>query len=125
MPPAMRVEVHYRDLIAWNKAFELALAIYRDTSRFPVEERYGITFQIRKAGISIPSNIAEGEGRRSRTEFRRYLSIALGSLKEFETQISLSDALGYFQQKQTAKLMRMSAEVGRLINGLSRSLLNE
>ena len=115
---------NYRDLIAWNKAFELALAIYKETSYFPVQERYGITFQLRKASISIPSNIAEGEGRRSESEFRRYLLIALGSLKEVETQVLISDALGYFKQNKAADLMTRTAEVGRLINGLFRSLLN-
>lgn len=85
---------NYRDLIAWNKAFELALEIYTATSRFPAEERYGLIFQLRKAGASIPSNIAEEEGRGSGNEFRRYLLIALGSLNEAETQILLSEALG-------------------------------
>ena len=112
----------YRDLIAWKKAFELALAIYEKTTHFPVEERYGITAQIRKAGISIPSNIAEGEGRRSRKEFRHFLFISLGSLMEVETQILISDALGYFKPDQAAKLMARTAEVGRLLNGLSKSL---
>ena len=115
---------NYRDLIAWNKAFELALVIYSETSYFPVEERYGMTFQLRKASISIPSNIAEGEGRRSGREFRRYLLIALGSLKEVETQILISDALGYFKSSQAAELMARTAEVERLINGLFRSLPN-
>ncbi len=94
---AEMVATNYRDLIAWNKAFKLALEIYAATSRFPAEERYGLIFQLRKAGISIPSNIAEGEGRGSGNEFHRYLSIALGSLKEVETQILISEALGYFQ----------------------------
>jgi four helix bundle protein len=116
---------NYRDLIARNKAFEFALAVYRESSNFPVEERYGLKVQLRRASISIPSNIAEGEGRGSGSEFRRYLVIALGSLKEAETQILLSEALGYFKENQAANLMKMAAEVGRLINGLSRSLRNK
>ena len=113
---------NYRDLIAWQKAFDLTLAICRETAHFPIEEKFGITAQLRKACVSIPSNIAEGEGRKSPGEFRRYLSIALGSLKEAETQILISDALGYFKPNKAAKLMTMSAEVGRLINGLIKSL---
>jgi four helix bundle protein len=112
----------YRNLIAWNKAIELALAIYKDTAHFPNEERYGITAQIRKAGISIPSNIAEGEGRRPKREFRHFLFIALGSLMEVETQILISEALGYLKRHQAENLMAMTSEVGRLLNGLSRSL---
>lgn len=112
-----------RDLIAWKKAFELALAIYKETSSFPACEKYGITSQLRRAGISVPSNIAEGQGRQSKGEFRRHLSIALGSLKEIETQILIAQSLGYCEPKQTQKIMAMTAEVGRLINGLSKSLL--
>jgi four helix bundle protein len=113
---------NYRDLIVWQKAFELTLAVYRETAHFPKEEIYGITMQLRRACVSIPSNIAEGEGRRSPGEFRRFLHIALGSLKEAETQILISEALGYFQPNQAGKLITTAAEVGRLITGLSKSL---
>jgi four helix bundle protein len=115
---------NYRDLIVWQKAFVLAVTIYRETLYFPAEEKYGITSQLRRACVSIPSNIAEGEGRRSPSEFRRYLFIALGSLKEAETQILISDALGYFKPNEASKLMTIAAEVGRLLNGLSNSLSN-
>jgi four helix bundle protein len=114
---------NYRDLIAWKKAFDLALAIYEETSSFPMEEKYGITSQLRRSGISISSNIAEGEGRNSSREFRHHLSIALGSLREVETQVLIAESLGYFREDRAAKLMEMAAEVGRLINGLSKSLL--
>ncbi|MBN1566252.1 MAG: four helix bundle protein [Acidobacteria bacterium] len=113
---------NYRDLIAWKKAFELALAVYAETVCFPQEEKYGITAQLRRACVSIPSNIAEGEGRKSPSIFRHCLSIALGSLKEAETQILLSEALGYIRPDRTTALMAKAAEVGRLINGLSNSL---
>jgi four helix bundle protein len=98
------------------------LAVYAETKSFPNEEKYGITAQLRKACVSIPSNVAEGEGRKSPNEFRRYLFIALGSLKETETQILLCDALGYFKPNRAAELMALSAEAGRLINGLIKSL---
>lgn len=112
----------YRDLIAWKKAFDLALAIYRATSKFPIEERYGITSQLRRAGVSVPSNIAEGQGRNSRGEFLHHLSVAIGSLKEAETQILLSDGLGYLSKPQVDTLMSLAKEVGRLMGGLIRSL---
>lgn len=112
----------YRDLIVWEKSFKLAVAICRETSHFPKEERYELTSQLRRAGISIPSNIAEGEGRNSK-EFRRYLSIALGSLKELETQILISAELGYVKEEQVTELMKMAAGVGRLLHGLSRALV--
>lgn len=111
----------YRDLIAWKKAFQFVLAVYKETSNFPVEERYGMTSQLRRASVSIPSNIAEGQGRQ-RGNFLRFLLIALGSLKEAETQILISDALGYFKPQRASKLMTMAAEISRLINGLCRSL---
>ena len=118
----MAISRDYRDLIAWKKAFELALAIYEETTHFPNEERFGLKSQIRKACISIPSNIAEGEGRRSKREFRHFLFFALGSLMEVETQILISDALGYFNPNRATHLLEMTAEVGRLLNGLSKSL---
>ena len=112
----------YRDLVAWKKAFDLALAVYAETKYFPIEEKYGITAQIRKACVSIPSNIAEGEGRKSANEFRRYLFIALGSLKETETQILISNALGYLKPGKADKLLTQSDEAGRLLTGLRKSL---
>jgi len=114
---------NYNDLIAWKKAFDLALVIYKATSFFPADERYGITAQLRRAGVSVPSNIAEGQGRNSKNEFRHYLSIAQGSLKEIETQLQIARALGYCGNKQIALLLSLTAEVGRLINGLSKSLM--
>jgi four helix bundle protein len=113
---------NYRDLIVWQKAFELALAIYAETACFSAEEKYGISSQLRKAGVSIPSNIAEGEGRHSRNEFRHFLSIAHGSLREAETQVLLTEALGYMKKDQSSRIMSLASEVERLINGLSRSL---
>jgi four helix bundle protein len=105
-----------------EKAFELTLAVYAETKSFPSEEKYGITAQLRKACVSIPSNIAEGEGRKSASEFRRHLFIAFGSLKEAETQILICDALGYFKPDAADKLMTLAAQAGRLVNGLIRSL---
>jgi four helix bundle protein len=113
---------NYRDLIAWKKAFELAAMIYGETASFPADERYGITSQLRKSAVSVPSNIAEGEGRKSQGDFRHHLSIAHGSLREIETQVLLSIAIGYLDAASGEKIVAMSSEVGRLITGLSRSL---
>jgi len=114
----------YQNLIAWKRAFDLALAVYRETANFPIDERYGLKAQLRRAAVSIPSNIAEGQGRNSKGEFVHFLFIALGSLKEVETQIMISNKLGYLDPNQTSRLMAISAEVGRLINGLSMTLRN-
>lgn len=111
----------YRDLVAWQKAMELVTEIYRVTQRFPKEEMFGLTSQLRKAGVSIPSNIAEGRGRSSRGEFRLFLGHALGSLSELETQILISRNLDYLSETDAAHLLNLSAEVGRVLNGLISS----
>jgi four helix bundle protein len=93
----------YRDLIDWKKAFELAVEIYRETAKYPVEEKFGLKSQLRRGSVSVPSNIAEGEGRNSK-EFLRCLSIAPGSLNELEIQLLMSDALGYLRPGQALSL---------------------
>src|SRR3954469_10975594 len=93
---------HYRELIAWQKAVEMVCTIYRVTSSFPSEERFGLTNQLRRAAVSIPSNIAEGQGRGVSRDFARYLRMANGSRQEVETQIAIAHRLGYLDQQQTA-----------------------
>jgi len=112
----------YRELIAWQKAMDLVVGVYEGTKAFPREELYGLTSQLRRAAVSIPSNIAEGQGRRSSKEFIRFLSIAYGSLQETETQIILATRLGYLESAQEAQLLEQCAEVGKLINGLTNAL---
>jgi four helix bundle protein len=112
----------YRDLIAWQKGVELVAAIYRTTKSFPKEELYGLTSQLRRAAVSIPSNIAEGQGRKSKPEFRHFLHTAAGSLMEVETQITIATMLGYLDQQSEAKLLEQTNELGRIINGLIVSL---
>jgi four helix bundle protein len=85
----------YRDLVAWNKAMELVTEIYRVTHNFPKEELFGLMSQLRRAAVSIPSNIAEGKGRLSKGEFRQFLGNARGSLAEVETQILIAQNLSY------------------------------
>jgi four helix bundle protein len=113
---------NYSDLIAWRKAMDLVEGIYAATRQFPKEELYGLTSQVRRAAVSIPSNIAEGQGRKSTNEFLHHLAIAYGSLREVETQILIAGRLLYLKQEEVNRLLESSAEVGRLINGLSNSL---
>jgi four helix bundle protein len=112
----------YRDLIAWQRAIDLTESVYRKTTDFPKHEIYGLTTQIRRAAVSVPSNIAEGQGRRSTKEFLNFLGIAYGSLCEVETQITLAIRLSYLTSTDGDELFQIAAEVGRLINGLTRSL---
>jgi four helix bundle protein len=116
----------YRDLIAWQKGMDLVEHVYRATVTFPKEEMYGLKSQMRRAAVSIPSNIAEGQGRRTTNEeFNRFLQIALGSLCELETQLELTVRLNILSDRATATSLRKSAEeVGRLINGLVNSRKN-
>jgi four helix bundle protein len=112
----------YRNLIAWQKSMDLAEQIYRETAFYPVQERYGMTAQMRRAAISIPSNVAEGQGRRSTDdEFIRFLQIALGSLCELETQLELSSRLKLITPDRAKQVQPSLEEVGRLLNGLIKS----
>jgi len=116
---------NYRGLIAWQKAMELVETVYRLTRRFPKEELYGMTTQIRKAAVSIPSNIAEGQGRRTTPDFLHFLSIANGSLKETETQVLIAQRLHYINEQETSEAVNLTTEVGKLIHGLINSLRNK
>jgi four helix bundle protein len=113
---------NYRDLVVWQKAMDLVEMIYTATKLFPKEELYGLTSQIRRAAVSIPSNIAEGQGRKSSGDFARFLAIAYGSLREVETQILIAERLGYMDKQASQNLIACASEVGRLLNGLSNSL---
>ena len=108
----------YRDLIVWQKAMELVKLVYDLTKKFPKEELFGLTLQIRKAVVSVPSNIAEGQGRNSTRDFLRHLSIAYGSLMETETQDLVAEMQQYITADESQEVLLRSAEVGRLINGL-------
>ncbi len=112
----------YRELVVWRKAMDLVRAIYDETKGWPKEEQYGLTSQIRRAAVSVPSNIAEGQGRSSTKEFLKHVSIAYGSLMEVETQIIIAQEQAYCSAEQAEMLLALAAEVGRLLNGLSRAL---
>ena len=112
----------YKDLVAWQKSMDLVTAIYRTSGSFPKEELFGLTSQLRRAAVSIPSNIAEGQGRLSEKEFRHFLGLARGSLMELETQLQIAENLGYLKSESSAALMQVCAEVGRILNGLLASV---
>ena len=112
----------YRDLVVWQKAMDLVTEIYRVTQKFPKHELFSLTSQLRRAAVSIPSNIAEGQGRLTPGEFRQFLGHARGSLLEAETQIVLATRLHYISQEQSDNLLQQSAEVGRILNGLLASI---
>jgi four helix bundle protein len=112
----------YQDLVAWQKAMELVTTVYRVTRSWPQEERYGLTSQVRRAAVAIPSNLAEGHGRSGRREFAHHVSIAYGSLCELETQLLIAQRLDYSDAEVTESLMQRIADVRRLTSGLLRSL---
>jgi four helix bundle protein len=112
----------YRDLIAWQRGMELVVDIYEMTRSFPECERYGLSSQLRRSAVSVPSNIAEGQGRLSHGEFKQFLGHARGSLSELETQVSISARLGYLTESQTEHLMCRCSSVGKVLNGLLNSL---
>ena len=112
----------YRELIVWQKAMDLVEAVYRTTANFPKEQLYGLTSQIRRAAISVPSNIAEGQGRTTTRDFLYFLSIANGSLKEVETQTLIAERLGFLDNSKASTLIALTTEVGRLTSGLRNSL---
>ncbi len=113
---------NYRDLFAWQKAMDLVESVYRATRDWPKEEMYGLTNQVRRAVISVPANMAEGQGRNSTKDFARFLAIAMGSLYEVETHISIAQRLRYVDEHTCDGLLAQTAEVARITHGLSRGL---
>ena len=112
----------YRDLEVWKKSIELVEMVYRFSANFPQDERFGITNQIRRAVVSVPANIAEGAEREGTKEFLQFLSIAGGSLAETETFLILAERLGMAEGTAISPVMEQAAHVGRMLNGLKRSL---
>ena len=112
----------YRDLFVWEKAMTLVKEVYRVTKLFPRDELYGPTSQLRRAAVSVPSNIAEGQARFSSREFHHFLSHARGSLVEVETQLLIAKDLEYIDANQAECLFKLTAETGRLLNRLIASI---
>jgi four helix bundle protein len=112
----------YRELEVWRKSIELAERVYRLSARFPAEERYGLTSQVRRAAASVAANIAEGAEREGTKEFLQFLGIAGGSLAEMETFLILAARLGLVPEAEIHPAMEQAGAVGRMLNGLKRSL---
>lgn len=113
---------NYKDLQVWQKAYQLCLEVYKATGEFPKHEVYGITAQLRRAAVSISSNISEGYGRKTTKEYIQFLYIGYGSLCELETQILLSADLGYIEAERLKKLQDQISEVERMLKALINSL---
>jgi len=112
----------FKDLIVWQRAYEFALVIYRQTKGFPKEELYGIASQLRRAVVSVPANIAEGYERQYRKEYIQFLNVAKGSLGEVETYLLLAKDIGYIELNRFEELEAMRTEIAKLLRGLIVSL---
>jgi four helix bundle protein len=112
----------FRDLVVWQKSMQLTVAVYGLTKEFPQEERYGLTSQIRRSAVSIPSNIAEGQGRLNAREFKQFLGIAKGSNFEVQTQLELAKALNMGNPDQIDEAAQLSHEIGKMIHALVESI---
>src|SRR5215204_3972684 len=112
----------HQNLDVWKKAVSFSVDVYGATDKFPREERFGLTSQIRRAAVSIAANIAEGAGRKSLKEFANFLSIAQGSASEVETELLIAFRLGYFEEAAYRDLMGKLNEIGKMVTGLRNSL---
>ena len=112
----------YKDLIAWQKGLELAEMVYKVTEKFPKEEIYGLISQMRRSAVSIPSNVAEGQLRNSMKEFKQFISIALGSSGELDTQLELARRLGYISEQFHQEIVRAINEEMKILHGLRRKM---
>lgn len=113
----------YRDLLVWQRAMDLSELVYSSTKGFPKDEIYGLTSQIRRSSVSVPSNIAEGHARNSTKSFIYFLNISRGSLAETETQILLAQRFNYISPEKTQEILELAAEVSRMLAGLKRSMV--
>lgn len=120
--PAQPRAKHYKDLLIWQKGMNLTKLVYKLTLRLPSEERYGLTSQMRRAAVSVPSNIAEGQARRGTAEFLQFLSVAEGSLAELETQLLLSIELNFCNHLDVAPALQEMDELQKMIVALKRRL---
>src|SRR5258706_3639935 len=108
----------YQDLLAWQRAMDMVVGVYTLTQRFPREEIYGLTSQIRRAAVSVASNIAEGQGRNSVGEFKQFLGVARGSNLEVQTHLVIAGRLAYGTDKDVVECEHLSVEVNKMLNGL-------
>ena len=115
---------NHRDLIVWQKAIDLTVEVYNLVKLLPKDETYALSEQMRRAVVSIPSNIAEGQGRNSSKEFARFLSMARGSLRELSTQLEICERIEYMNSEQTNKAKSIIEEIDKMLNSLSNSLFS-
>jgi len=113
---------HYRDLLVWQKAITWVECVYAETKTWPSDERFGLISQVRRAAVSVPSNVAEGCARRSTPEFLRFLSIARASLAEAETQLIIAQRLAYLDEVGLGRLLELADEISRMLSGLISKL---
>jgi four helix bundle protein len=113
---------HFKDLVVWQKAMEMVTEVYKLTDSFPKKEVYSLTDQIRRAGVSVPSNIAEGQAHHNNREFVHFLRHSSGSLAEVETQLHIAERLGYADATSIERILQRVNEVGRILNGLIGSI---
>ncbi|MCO6512243.1 MAG: four helix bundle protein [Aridibacter famidurans] len=114
----------HKSLLAWQKSMNLVTHIYELTAEFPREELYGLTSQLRRAAVSVPSNIAEGAADRTKEQFRHFLGVSIGSLNEVSTQLEIAYSIGYLNETEHGRAERKVDECLALTFGLRRSLLN-
>ena len=112
----------YKDLLVWQQAMDMAVAVYATTRNWPKEELYGLTSQARRAATSVPANIAEGFARENRGSYQQFLRIAQGSLKELETHLLIAQRIGISEEPSTAALLKQAESVGKLLRLLIRKL---
>ncbi len=115
---------NFKELIIWKEAMEVAKAIYQASAQFPANEKFGLTSQINRSAVSIPSNIAEGAGRGSDKEFIQFLNIALGSAFELETQLLLANSFGFMNDLKLKELVERLQKIQRMIDGFKKRLKN-
>jgi four helix bundle protein len=115
----------FTDLKAWQRAYRFVLVVYRETRRFPAQERFGLAAQLRRAAVSVAANLAEGTKRRDPADFARLINVAEGSLAESECLLRMAHDLGYIGSDSAAFLVREAEEISRMLNGLHRAVLRD
>ena len=116
---------NFKELIIWKEAMGLAKAVYQASASFPANEKYGLTSQINRSAVSVPSNIAEGAGRGSDKEFNQFLNIALGSAFELETQLLLAQAFGFINEDRLNELLAQLRKIQRMIDGFKKKITKQ
>ena len=112
----------HRKLLGWKRSIELVTMVYRVTSSFPKSEQFGLTSQMRRAAVSVPSNLAKGAARKGKKEFRQFLNIAQGSISELDTQIKVARRLDYMTQEDYTNVIQELTEISKMLYGLARTL---